>query len=102
MPFRRGGSFLIKSYHSCVARPPKLMAVYALSWAICTLNSGGPSMRLNALSVPSSSQTAMHMDLPISWALAFAALMIRSAASRVMVDFLNEFVDIEMSFLLLV
>src|SRR5438874_503240 len=88
MPCRRGGSFLMKSYHSCDAMPPKLMAVYALSCAICTLKRGAPSILRKALSVPSSSQIAMHICFPISWALASAALIIRSAASMVIYNHL--------------
>src|SRR5258708_38688768 len=96
IPWSNGSSFFTKSNHSCVAMP-KLIAVYALSCAICTLKSGAPSIRLKALSVPSPSTIAMHIGRSISRALASAPAIIRWAASTVILDFWKVFSAIEIS-----
>src|ERR687885_20068 len=87
-PSARGGSSLMKSCQPCVGMP-KPTAVYALSWATCTLSSAAPSIRLNAFSTPPSSTTAMTIGVPISLALASAPAMIRCAASVLMLAFGN-------------
>jgi len=71
IPWRSGGSSLMKLNHSWVGMP-KATAVYALSFAISTLRSGAPSMRVNALSTPLSSTTAITIGAPISRAFADA------------------------------
>src|SRR6266581_7400016 len=73
----------------------KLIAVYALSCASCTLKSGAPSMRVKAFSVPSPSTTAILIGRPISTALTSAAAMIRWAVSAVMLAFWKVFSAIE-------
>src|SRR3954470_1221749 len=87
-PSASGGSSLMKSCQPCVGIP-KPTAVYALSWANCTLRSAAPSMRLNALSTPPSSTTAMTIGVPISLALASAAAITSCAASVLMLAFGN-------------
>src|SRR5688500_7412870 len=76
----------MKSCHPYVGRQNP-MSVYALSWATCTARRAAPSMRLKAFSTPLSSHTAMTIGVPISWALASAAAMIRWARSLVMLVF---------------
>src|SRR5260370_2685091 len=73
----------------------KVMAVWGLCWGSCEVRGGASSMRLNALRVPSPSQTAIHIGLPISLALASAAAIIRWAASTVMLNFWKVFAAIE-------
>src|SRR3954451_15289429 len=87
-PSASGASSLMKSCQPCVGML-KPTAVYALSWATCTLSSAAPSIRLNALSTPPSSTTAMTIGVPISFALASAAAMTWCAASVVMLAFGN-------------
>ena len=62
---------------------PKPTAVYALSWATCTDSRAAPSIRLNALSTPLSSTTAITNGWPISVALRSAASIIAFASSVV-------------------
>src|SRR5829696_2692541 len=87
-PSASGGSSLMKSCQPWVGMP-KPTAVYALSWATCTLSSAAPSMRLNAFSTPPSSTTAITMGVPISAALASAAAISSCAASVLMLLFGN-------------
>ena len=68
---------------------PNPAAVYALSWAIWTLSSAAPSMRLNAFNTPDSSHTAMTIGTPISPAFASAAAISRCARSLVTLAFSN-------------
>jgi hypothetical protein len=53
-------------------------------------------MRLKALRLPSPSQMAMHIGLPISAAFLSAAATMRCAASLLMLDFVNVFSVIEL------
>src|SRR6188472_3373320 len=87
-PAASGASSLMKSCHASVGMP-KPTAVYALSCATCTLRSAAPSMRLNALSTPLSSTTAITNGMPISAAFASAAATIRCARSVLMLGFWN-------------
>src|ERR671939_435327 len=79
-PSASGGSSLMKSCQACVGMPNPT-AVYALSWATCTLSSAAPSIRLNAFKTPASSHTAITIGRPISAAFASAPATIRCAAS---------------------
>src|SRR3954469_10923493 len=87
-PSASGASSLMKSCQPCVGMP-KPTAVYALSWATCTLSSAAPSMRLKAFSTPLSSTIAITIGVPISLALASAPAMISWAASVLMLAFGN-------------
>src|ERR1700761_9486610 len=87
-PAASGGSSLMKSCQPPLGMP-KPIAVYALSWAIWTLSRAAPSIRLNDLSTPDSSQTAITMGTPSSAALASAAAITRCARSLVTLAFSN-------------
>ena len=78
----------MKSCHACVGML-KPTAVYALSWATCTLSKAAPSIRLNDLRTPPSSTTAITIGVPISAAFASAPAIIRCAASVLMLLFAN-------------
>src|ERR1044071_1612579 len=86
MPCNSGGSFLTKSQNACVG-VPRLADVYALSWDKRSDVSEAPSMRMNALSEPDSSQTATLIAKPSCFALAVAAERMTCAVSALMLRF---------------
>src|SRR2546426_5394859 len=85
MPAKSDGSPWIKLKKSCVETPNR--AAYALFCAISMERIGGPSIRLNALSLPPSSRIATFSRTPLSLAFATASSTIFCASSEEMLCF---------------